>query len=40
MTNIFIKVSNILYEDHLRFKGIETDDQFQTFKQKKPNMFD
>ena len=38
ISKMFIKISNILYEEHLRFKGIETDDQFQTFKQKKPNI--
>jgi small GTP-binding protein len=37
ISKMFIKVANILYEEHLNFKGIETDDQFQTFKPNKPN---
>ena len=37
ISKMFIKVANILYEEHLEFKGIETDDQFQTFKSNKPN---
>jgi len=37
ISEMFIKVANILYEDHLKFKGMETDDQFQTFKSNKPN---
>ena len=37
ISKMFIKVTNILYEEHLRFKGIETDEQFKTFRQNKPN---
>ena len=38
ISKMFIKVSNILYEEHLRFKGIETDEQFKTFRENKPNI--
>ena len=36
ITKMFLKVANILYEEHLQFKGIETNDQFQGFKSNKP----
>ena len=37
ISKMIIKVANILYKEHLEFKGIETDDQFQAFKSNKPN---